>query len=167
MAIRASIDVATRVSPELSAFMENLVNDPDRDEPPTLEVVRDALKASVSEATWNEDLLHPQDRDSLIVELNRLIEEFGPEAPAVDFLSTKASEALSRVIETAMTRVTQRRRPTLEAVREAMVNGLTARLVGDGTLETDEDGGVLLAEIDELIRQFGKDAPAEMFVRFE
>lgn len=167
MAIRASFDVATRVSPELSTFIERLVNDPDRDEPPTLEAVQAALKESVSEAIWNEDLLHPQDRDSLIVELNRLIEEFGPEAPAVDFLSTKASEALSRVIETAMTRVTLRRRPTLEAVRDAMVDGLTARLVGDGTLETDEDGGVLLAEIDELIRQFGKDAAAEMFVRFE
>ena len=167
MAIRASIDVSTRVSPELSEFIDKLVNDPDRDEPPTLDGVREALRQSVSEATWNEDLLHPQDRDSLVVELNRLIDEFGPEAPAVDFLSSKASEALSRVIETAMVRVTQRRRPTLEAVRDAMVSGLTAKLVGDGTLETDEDGGVLLAEIDELIRQFGKDAPAEMFVRFE
>jgi len=167
MAIRASLDVATRVSAELSAFLEKLVNDPDRDEPPTLETAQTALKESVSEAIWNEDLLHPQDRDSLIVELNRLIEEFGPEAPAIDFLATKASEALSRVIETAMTRVPLRRRPTLEAVRNAMADGLTARLVGDGTLETDEDGGVLLAEIDELIRQFGKDAPAEMFVRFE
>lgn len=167
MAIRASIDVSTRVSPELSAFIDKLVNDPDRDEPPTLDGVREALRQSVSEATWNEDLLHPQDRDSLIVELNRLIDEFGPEAPAIDFLSSKASEALSRVIETAMVRVTQRRRPTLEAVRDAMVSGLTAKLVGDGTLETDEDGGALLAEIDELIRQFGKDAPAEMFVRFE
>lgn len=167
MAIRASLDVATRVSPELSVFIEKLVNDPDRDEAPTLEAVRTALRDSVSEATWDEDLLHPQDRDSLIIELTGLIEEFGPEAPAIDFISSKASEALSRVIETAMTRVTQRRRPTLEAVRAAMVDGLTARLVGDGTLETDEDGGVLLAEIDELIRQFGKDAPAEMFVRFE
>jgi hypothetical protein len=167
MAIRATLDVATRVSPELSEFIEKLVNDPDREEPPTLATVQDALKESVPEAVWQDDLLHPQDRDSLVLELGHLIEEFGPEAPAIDFLSAKASEALSRVIETAIIQVTPRRRPTLDAVREAMVGGLTARLIGDGAIETDEDGGVLLAEIDELIRQFGKDVPAEMFVRFE
>ena len=32
MAIRLPVDVATRVSPELSEFIETLVNDPDRDD---------------------------------------------------------------------------------------------------------------------------------------
>jgi hypothetical protein len=48
-----------------------------------------------------------------------------------------------------------------------MLGGLTARLIGDGAIEADEDDGVLLAEIDGLIQRFGKDALAETFVRFE
>jgi len=167
MAIRASFDVATRVSTELSAFIEKLVNDPDRDEPPTLQGVRAALQESVSVESWEQELLHPQDRESLIIELDGLINEYGEEALAADFVAAKASEGLSRVIETAMNVVTPRKRPTLGAVRDAMVGGLTARLIGDGAIETDEDAGVLLAEIEELIRRFGKDALAEMFVRFE
>jgi AcrR family transcriptional regulator len=167
MAIRSSLDVATRISSELSAFIEKLVDDPDREEAPTLEAVRAALQESSSEELWEDDLRHPQDRESMIVELNALIEEFGPEALAAAFVSAKASEALSRVIESAVTEVGRRRRPTLGAVREAMLGGLTARLIGDGAIEADEDNGALLAEIDELIRRFGKDTPAEMFVRFE
>jgi len=167
MAIRSSLDVATRISSELSAFIEKLVDDPDREEAPTLEAVRAALQESSSEELWEDDLRHPQDRESMIIELNALIEEFGPEALAAAFVSAKASEALSRVIESAVTEVGRRRRPTLGAVREAMLGGLTARLIGDGAIEADEDHGVLLAEIDELIRRFGKDTPAEMFVRFE
>ncbi len=167
MAIRSSLDVATRISSELSAFIEKLVNDPDREEAPTLYEVRTALQESSAEELWEENLRHPQERESMVVELNALVEEFGPEALAMDFVSAKASEALSRVIESAVTEVGRRRRPTLGAVREAMLGGLTARLVGDGAIEADEDHGVVLAEIDVLIRRFGKDTPAETFVRFE
>jgi hypothetical protein len=34
--VRAPIDVATRVSSKLSAFIAKLVNDPEREDPPTL-----------------------------------------------------------------------------------------------------------------------------------
>jgi hypothetical protein len=47
-----------------------------------------------------------------------------------------------------------------------MVEGLTARLAGDGTIDPDEDA-TLLAEIDVLIRRHGPDAVAEGFIRFE
>ena len=41
MAIRLSVDVATRISPELSETIEELMNDPDREVPPqTLDEVR-------------------------------------------------------------------------------------------------------------------------------
>lgn len=167
MAIRASFDVATRVSPELSAIIEKLVNDPDREEAPTLKDVRAVLQEGTTREFVRAEALHPQDRTSALAELNALIEEYGKDALAIDFVTVKASEGLSRVIEAAINIVTPRRRPTLGAVREAMVSGLTARLIGDGTIEMDEDDGMLLAEIDELIRRYGKDAPAEMFVRFE
>ena len=76
--------------------------------------------------------------------------EFGGEVLAADFIVNKASEGLSRIIETAMSDLNMHRRPTLAMVRDAMANGLTARLVGDGTLDPDEDG-TLLGEIDGLI----------------
>jgi hypothetical protein len=167
MAIRASFDAATRVTPELSAFIEKLVNDPDREEPPTLETVRSVLRRRSSGELWKEELLHPQEKDSLIKELDGLIEEYGGEALAIDFVAARASEALSRLIEAAMAQGTPGRRATLGSVRDAMVGGLTARLIGDGAIEMDEDNGVLLAEIEELIGRFGKHALAEMFVRFE
>jgi len=56
--------------------------------------------------------------------------------------------------------------PTLGAVREAMTAGLTARLVGEGALEEDEEV-TLLGEIDELIERHGARAPAELLIRFE
>jgi hypothetical protein len=47
-----------------------------------------------------------------------------------------------------------------------MANGLMARLVGDGTIEPDQDQ-TLIAEIDGLVERHGPDAVAEDFVRFE
>ena len=58
------------------------------------------------------------------------------------------------------------RAPTLGWVRDAMTGGLIARLVGDGTIDPDEDQ-TLLAEIDALIERYGDDVIAEDFVRFE
>ncbi|HSN41548.1 MAG TPA: hypothetical protein VLT92_15285 [Burkholderiales bacterium] len=165
MTIRLPIDVATRVSPELSTIIEKLVNDPDREEPPTLSEVQ----AAVEEGNTGEaelELLHPQERTSVLSEIDGLVEEFGGDVLAANFIVAKASEGLSRIIETLMNDRSLRRRPTLAMVREAMAGGLTARLVGDGTLDPDEDA-TLLAETDALISRFGSDSLAEEFVRFE
>jgi F0F1-type ATP synthase membrane subunit b/b' len=161
--VRIPIDIATRVSPQLSAFMDELANDPEREELPTLGDVRAALQKSGRAAQVK---LHPQERAAALAEVESLIEEFGAEALAVDFIAAKASEGLSRIIEAAMTDVRLSRNPTLGAVRQAMVNGLTAELVGDGTIDPDADE-TLLAEIDALIRRFGENAVAEHFIRFE
>lgn len=165
MTIRLPIDVTTRVSTELSAIIEALVNDPDREEPLTLEEVR-AIVDEGDSGTAELELLHPQDRTSALAELDDLIEEFGGEVLAADFVVTKASEGLSRIIETTMNDMSLRRRPTLGMVRAAMAGGLTARLMGDGTLDPDEEG-TLLSEIDGLIVRFGANALAEELVRFE
>lgn len=161
--MRIPIDVATRVSPKLSAFIAKLAEDPDREEPPTLLDVQAALKKSSGAAQVR---MHPQERTSALAEIEGLIEEFGGEALAIDFVTAKASEGLSRIIETAMTDVRLPKNPTLGAVRHAMVTGLTARLVGDGSIDPDADD-TLLSEIDALIRRFGKDTVAEFFVRLE
>lgn len=161
--MRISIDVATRVSPQLSAFIDKVVNNPDLEDPPTLQVVRSLL---LKNARVGGARMHPQERTSALAEIESLIEEYGGEALAIDFVAAKASEGLSRIIETAMNDVRLARRPTLGAVRQAMAEGLTARLVGDGSIDPDSDE-TLLAEIDALIERFGADELAENFVRFE
>jgi len=167
MTIRPSIDVATRISPELSAIIEGLVNDPELEVPPqTLEEVRVALVDRGTFEARETEFLHPQDETSPLVELDRLIEEYGKEAIATDFVAVKAGEGLSRVIQAALDDISFRRMPTLGAMRAAMVNGLTARLIGDGAIDEDDEG-VLLGEIDELIRHYGEDTPAETLIRFE
>lgn len=167
MTIRPSIDVATRISPELAAIIEGLMNDPNREVPPqTLEEVRAALLERGTREAQETEFLHPQDETSLLVELDRLIEEYGGEATATDFIGVKASEGLSRVIQAAMDDISFRRMPTLGAMREAMIKGLTAKLIGDGAIDEDDEG-VLLGEIDDLIRHYGEDTPAETLIRFE
>lgn len=165
MTIRLSIDVTSRVSSELSAILEKLVNDPDREESLTLEEVQAMIEEDDTSAA-ELGMLHPQEKTSVLAEIEGLIEEFGGEVLANDFVISKASEGLSRIIETTMNDISLRRRPTLGMVRDAMANGLTAQLVGDGTLDPDEEG-TLLSEIDGLIEHFGADAMAEDFVRFE
>jgi hypothetical protein len=57
--------------------------------------------------------------------------------------------------------------PTLEAVKESIASGgLTAKLVGEGVLDEDEDDA-LLAEVEALIRRYGADSLAEEFLRYE
>ena len=159
------IDVATRVSPELSRFIEKLVNDPDRAEPTTLRIARAALLQSTPEEPLLFEM-HPQERDSVLIEIDDLIDEYGADALAAAFIEVKASEALSRAIEAACNDPALPDDPTLGSVREALLAGLAARLVGDGVIEPDEDQ-TLLAEIDALIERHGQEAIAEEFVRLE
>lgn len=91
MTIRPSIDVTTRISPQLSAIIEGLANDRDLEVPPqTLDEVRALVERGTDEACVTE-FLHPQDETSPLVELDRLIMEYGKEAAAIDFIAVKAS----------------------------------------------------------------------------
>ena len=165
--IRNPIDIASRVSPELSSLIESIVNQLDSDEPVTLAAIRAFVAHELPiEINETEQLHHFDIGESLIDELDALIEEFGESAAAVDFVYAFASEPLSRVIEAVLVDENRENPATLAAVREAMANGLVGRLVGEGVLEEDEDD-VLMPEIEELIDLFGDDAPAEEFLRYE
>lgn len=166
MAICPPFDTATRISAELSAFIEKLAADLGGEEPFSLGAVREALRAPEPGEEREPGLLCPHERTSLALELEELIGEFGPEAPATDFVPARPSEALSRVIEAAMKDPALPEDPTLGLVREAIAGGFTARLIARGALDPEEDG-TLLAELDALIAQRGADAPAESFVRLE
>jgi hypothetical protein len=73
---------------------------------------------------------------------------------------------LSRVIEEVVNEENRENPPTLAAVKDEIVNGLSGRLVGEGILEEDEDD-LLMPEIEKHIFRFGADAPAEVFLRYE
>lgn len=165
--IRNPIDIASRVSPELSGLIETLINQLDSDEPITLASVRSFIKHELPDEIDEDEHLHHFDIDeSVIDELDELIEQFGESAAAMDFIYAFASEALSRVIEEVMDEKNREIPPTLADVQEAILNGLGGRLVGEGILEDDEDD-VLMPEIENLIDIYGADALAEGFLRYE
>ena len=158
------IAVEGRVSAELREVMEELANDPDREEAPTLEDVRAYLE--ISGQGDPSDELHPLERTSIALEIDELIDEYGEYALAIDFIAATASEDLSRIIEAAMEDPELPDNPSLADVRQAMVGGLTARLIGDGVIEIDDEQ-TLLAEIDGYIDDYGEDVLAETLIRYE
>jgi NTP pyrophosphatase (non-canonical NTP hydrolase) len=165
--IRTPIDTASRVSPELSTLIETLISQLDTDEPVTLGSVRSFIAHEMPEELDEDEALHHIDAsESVIDELDELIEEFGELAAAVDFIYAFASEPLSRVIEEVVNDENRKNVSTLEDVRQAIVDGLGGRLVGEGILEQDEDD-VLMPEIESLIDRYGVDALAEDFLRYE
>jgi len=165
--IRNPVDIAIRVSPRLSALIESRVNDPDANEPPSLGAVRAYLTGLLPPTFAAAERMHHFDvSESPLDELNALIEEYGVEALAADFIKSVGSEPLSRVIEAVMNDENRENPPTLAAIREAIVAGLGARLVGEGVLDEDEDDA-LMAEIESLIERFGADALAEDLLRYE
>lgn len=165
--IRNPIDVATRVSPNLSALIASRLNRAALAEDITLATIRDFVTGVLSDAfTETEQLHHFDINESLLDELDALIEEFGETALAIDFVQEMASEPLSRVIDTVINTSERENPATLEMVKDALISGLSANLVGSGVLDEDEDD-VLLAEIESLIDRHGPDALAEMFIRYE
>jgi hypothetical protein len=161
------IDIASRVSPELSSLIETLIDQLDTDEPVTLDAIRSFIKYGMPEEIDEEEHMHHFDVDeSLVDELDELIEQFGESAAAEDFIYAFASEALSRVIEEVVSDENRENPPTLSDVQEAILNGLGGRLVGEGILDEDEDD-VLMPEIENLLDRYGADALAEDFLRYE
>jgi hypothetical protein len=121
------------------------------------------LPAEIDEG---EEMHHFDTSESLVDELDVLIDQFGESAAAADFVYAFASEQLSRAIEAIMDEQEQENPVTLDEVRDAIVAGLGSRLVGDGVLEEDE-ADMLMPEIESLIEHYGPDATAEDFLRYE
>lgn len=165
--IRNPINVAAHVSSQLSALIESRVNDPDAEQPITLAQVRSFMVNLLPDPFNEAERMHHFDvAESVMDELDVLIEEYGRDALAVDFSQTSASESLSRVIEAVVNDDNRENPPTLVAVWEAMTTGLLTRLVGEGVLDDDEDDS-LLAEIEALIERYGANELAEGFLRYE
>lgn len=162
--MNTSVDIACRVSPALSEILEAQVNNPEAIQLATLGAVRAALVEGELSEVYDADRLHPESARSILAELDDLIEEFGEEASARDFVVIEASEELSSVIQSMIDGASHP--PTLGAVQEAMGAGLVARLVGEGAIDPDDDD-TLQGEIENLIRRYGPHVPAECFLRYE
>lgn len=159
-----NVDIAGRVSPALSQIFEAHANDPEALQTATLGSVHAFLASSEAGERYAADRLHPETTRGLMAELDELIDEFGDDAPAVDFVRVQASEALSRVIQEVLDHAATP--PTLGVIQDAMTDGLLARLVGEGVLEDDEDD-TLQEELEGLIDRYGTDVPAERLIRYD
>jgi len=165
--IRNPIDIASRVSPELTGLIETIINQLESDEPVTLGAIRSfVMNEMPAEMGETEEMHHFDVNESVVDELDELIEGFGESAPAVDFIYAFASEQMTRVIEEVMNDENRENPPTLAAIRDAILAGLPGRMVGNGVLDEDEDDQ-LLPEIENLIDRFGANAPAEEYLRYE
>jgi hypothetical protein len=165
--VRNPIDIATRVSPELSELILSIIDHLDTDEPITLSMVRSFINRDLPEEISEDEHLHHFDNaESLVDELDGLIEAFGESGAAEDFVYAYASEPLSRAIETVAYDENRENPATLGDVQAAMASGLAGKLVGDGALEDDE-AELLTPELDALIQRYGVDATAEYFLRYE
>ena len=165
--IRNPIDIATRVSPELSSLIQTIISQLEGGEPVTLSAVRSFIMNELPTEIDETERMHHFDVDeSLSDELDELIEQFGESAAAMDFITAFASEPLSRVIEEVLNNDNRENSPSLNDIREALLEGLGGSLVGEGALEEDEEY-MLMPEIDELIELYGGDALAEDFLRYE
>jgi hypothetical protein len=160
------IEAESRVTEALSAYIETMLNTPDVEEPVTLGSVRDKLRWSLDAQGVEADRKEFGGEQSLYAEVEALIEEYGEDAPAIEFTAVKASDLLSEVIEAILDDNEEDVGLTLEGVRAAMSEGWLDRLVGEGVLEADDEQR-LLAEMDTLIERYGGETLAESLLRFE
>jgi hypothetical protein len=157
-------DASGRVSDELSQVLEDFLVEAD-EAPATLGAARDWLKGSLAEQGRAASGRIGSEQ-TLYAELQRLVEEFGEDAPAIDFIAAKAGDELSELVEALADRIGDRRGVTLGVVRDAVLQGFQADLEGEGRFGPDVEQP-LLAEIDALIERYGPDTPAEDVLRFD
>lgn len=161
-----AMEAEERVSREMSALIEAISDDPNIDEPVTLGFVRDRIRESLAGLGESGAFHHFGDEETLCVEADALVEEYGEDVMAIDLATVRASDSLSAVIEAVVDQSEADTPPTLGSVREAMADGLVARLVGEGRIDADDEQA-LHAELDALIAYLGTDMLAESAMRFE
>ena len=76
-------------SVKLWGILQAMLDDPSRGRPPTLAEVRAELQQTGVQWTGEGELLHPQDRTSLVIELDELIGRYGADAPVKSFVRVK------------------------------------------------------------------------------
>lgn len=78
--------VQAHASEQLSRAIESLVDDENRENPPTLSAVRDAIVSGLGVRLVGEGVLEEDEDDTLVEEIDALIEQFGADSLAEEFL---------------------------------------------------------------------------------
>lgn len=158
------IDPASHVSRELVTVIESEIKRQDHYQPPTLGSVLESMYRGQHHELLTIHRIDHDAEQSILDELKALVEDFGGDAPAEEFMRFDASPELAAVVEIILDHSDPDQPPTLATVRDALAQGLGASLAGNGVLDQDEDN-TLLIEVDELIDLHGADTPAEFFLR--
>jgi hypothetical protein len=145
-----------RASEELAEALEAALAGADVDEVVTLGAVRDRLKEMLAEQ-GGEASGRSEGAQSVYAELQALVEEFGEDVPARDFIEMKASENLAGLIEELLTTAEDEDGITIGLVREA---------VKEASIDPDAEHA-LVAELDALIERYGEHALAEEVLPYE
>ena len=159
------IDAESLVSEELSEVIEVLLEEAGTDEILTLGAVRERLRETAAAADREPDRRSGSE-ETLYAEVERLIDDYGEDAPVADLVVVKASEDLSELIEVLVDEGDEETVQTLADIRAAIVDGRAAQLEGIGVIEADDEQA-LVAELDGLIERYGGDTPAEVVLRFD
>lgn len=78
--------VRSSASEPLTRVIEAVVNDENRENPPTLDVIRQAVAAGLGARLVGEGVLDEDEDDALLAEIEALIEHNGPDELAENFL---------------------------------------------------------------------------------
>ena len=158
------IDIPGTVSENLAAVIEAVVNHPDNEQPPRLGAVLNAINHGIVHHLVEGRVLDVEEGDdSILLEIKDLIESFGADQLALNFIRYRASGNLAIVINALLDQHEDDQPATLAMVLEEMNQGLVSHLVGIGDIDPDEDE-TLFSEIQRLIRSHGENAPAEDFL---
>jgi len=83
----AAVDfVYAFASEQLSRVIEEVVSDESRDNPPTLATIKEAIENGQASRMVGEGALEEDEADVLMPEIDNLIDRFGADALAEDFL---------------------------------------------------------------------------------
>lgn len=156
-------DLASSVSADLAVVIQGRIDRQQDDGAATLGSVLEAMyKGLVRELVANGRLDADLD-GALFDEIKQLIEQYGGDAPAFEFMKLRAGDTLAVVIQAELDNRADDNPPTLGSVRDSIQRGLVANLVGSGAIDADDDD-TLPTELARLIRTHGEDAPAEEFL---
>ncbi len=78
--------VQAQASEQLSRAIESLINDENRENPPTLSAVREAIVSGLGVRLVGDGVLEDDEDDTLLSEIEAMIEQFGADTLAEQFL---------------------------------------------------------------------------------
>lgn len=145
------------------AIQQEMVNE-EHPQPPTLGSLLASMRQGLYEELVVNQRIDAELEQSIIDELATLVESYGDEALAEDFVEYSATDTLASAMTVMLNNLDPDQPPTLVTLRSAILNGLATRLVASGEVDLDDEPS-LLAEVEDLIKLHGEDTPAELFLR--